>query len=57
MNQPNWKPFKKENIYEINKLTLVQFLRKDGAKSFVLRTPIEMDEFEIETTTHWRSIE
>lgn len=48
-----WKEFTSDSLESINKCTLVKFRRKDGQESFVLHTPIAMDEMDIETTTHW----
>lgn len=52
-NQTNWTKFTADSLIEVNKCKSIKLLRKDGEESFVLNTPIEMDEMGIETTTHW----
>jgi len=49
----NWITFTQNSIEAINKCKLVKLLRKDGEESFVLHTPVDMNEIDIETTTHW----
>lgn len=56
-NQTTWTEFTEDSMEAINSCKLVKLLRKDGQESFVLNTPLMMNEMDIETTTHWRNFD